>query len=250
MSSQLTNLVPIMDGTNYQQWSAAMQSFLMSQGQWRVTHKDTLPSTCVLELDEGKKWTGKFTEGAADYLVWLEDRDKALGNIRLRLHHNIGYQYNDVDNPYKLWGKLKDKYGKTGVTSAFVEFKGVMDTVIPNGSDPSPALDKIITHFARLDSQGWEIPSKVQGMMLLSKAPFSMESVVQVYAQMINDQPYEEGNLDPMKIAAAMRTSWETHGRFGAGKKNNQQQANKLSAVKPAQGQPHPSARLHTGDGG
>ena len=33
MSSQLTNLIPVLDGTNYQQWSAAMQSFLMSQGQ-------------------------------------------------------------------------------------------------------------------------------------------------------------------------------------------------------------------------
>ena len=35
MSSQLTNLVPVFDGTNYPQWAAAMQSFLMSQGQWK-----------------------------------------------------------------------------------------------------------------------------------------------------------------------------------------------------------------------
>ena len=27
--------IPMLDGTNYQQWSAAMQSFLMSQGQWK-----------------------------------------------------------------------------------------------------------------------------------------------------------------------------------------------------------------------
>ena len=37
MSSQLTNLVPVLDSTNYQQWSATMQSFLMSQGQWKCT---------------------------------------------------------------------------------------------------------------------------------------------------------------------------------------------------------------------
>ena len=30
----LTQLVPVLDGTNYQQWASAMQSFLMSQGQW------------------------------------------------------------------------------------------------------------------------------------------------------------------------------------------------------------------------
>jgi len=37
MSSQLTSLVPVLDGTNYQQWAAAMQSYLMSQGQWKCT---------------------------------------------------------------------------------------------------------------------------------------------------------------------------------------------------------------------
>ena len=26
----------MLDGTNYQQWAAAMQLYLMSQGQWRV----------------------------------------------------------------------------------------------------------------------------------------------------------------------------------------------------------------------
>ena len=35
MSSQLTNLVPMLDGTNYQQWYTAMESFLMSQGLWK-----------------------------------------------------------------------------------------------------------------------------------------------------------------------------------------------------------------------
>ena len=237
-----------MDSTNYQQWSAAMQSF-MSQGQWGCTSKEGAPPTVVLELDASDKWTGKFTEGAADYKAWLKDREKALGNIRLHLHHNIGYQYNEVNNPYDLWKTLKGKYGKVGVTSAFVEFKGAMETAIPNGSDPSPALDKIITHFVRLEAQGWETPSKVQGMKLLSKAPSNMESVVQVYAQMIKDQPEEDGNLDPLKISAAMRTSWETHGRFGAGKKN-QQQANKLSAVKPAQGQPPQFQQQRGNEGG
>ena len=36
MSSSLTTLVPVLSGPNYQVWSTAMKSFLMSQGQWRV----------------------------------------------------------------------------------------------------------------------------------------------------------------------------------------------------------------------
>ena len=36
MSNSLDRLVPRLDGTNYQEWSSAMQSYLMAQGQWLV----------------------------------------------------------------------------------------------------------------------------------------------------------------------------------------------------------------------
>ena len=47
MSSQLTSLVPVLDGTNYNQWAAAMQSFLMSQGQWWCTKPGFKPPVYV-----------------------------------------------------------------------------------------------------------------------------------------------------------------------------------------------------------
>ena len=34
MSSNVANLVPILDGTNYRQWAIAMKAFVMSQGLW------------------------------------------------------------------------------------------------------------------------------------------------------------------------------------------------------------------------
>ena len=36
MSSSLTTLVPVLTGPNYTSWAPMMQSFLMSQGQWKV----------------------------------------------------------------------------------------------------------------------------------------------------------------------------------------------------------------------
>src|SRR5258708_33949733 len=97
----------------------------------------------------------------------------------------------------------------------------------------------------------WDIPSKVQGMMILSKAPTSMEAVVQVFAQMINDQTEEQKqeSLEPEKICTAMRMSWETLGRSGAGKgKQHQQQAQKLSAVKQKTGPPNFQQQQQRGD--
>ena len=77
MSSQLTNLVPVFDGTNYQQWTAAMQSFLMSQGQWKCD-KDGADVPAEVKVE------GNVTN-AADIVSWLEDAEKAMGNIRLCL---------------------------------------------------------------------------------------------------------------------------------------------------------------------
>ena len=115
-----------------------------------------------------------------------------------------------------------------------------MDTVIPTGVDPTPALDKIMSHFTRLNKMNWEIPKKVIGMMMIVKAPSSMESIVQLYSTILTDATLQEqeDKSDPEKIALAMRGSWETHGRAGMSQ-SNQQRVNKLSAAKPAGNQPH-----------
>ena len=117
MSSQLTNLVLVLDSTNYQQWSAAMQSFLMSQGQWKCTKPGaTAPGVTTAEAEpeaEGEPSTSvtATTTGKEELASWNKDAEKALGNIHLRLHHTIGYQFNEVATPAFLWQALKNRYG-------------------------------------------------------------------------------------------------------------------------------------------
>jgi hypothetical protein len=232
MSSQLTSLVPVMDGTNYQQWAASMQSFLMSQGQWKCTKPNALAPNLKSTDDE--------ITNQSEVDDWNETAEKALGNIRLRLHYTIGYQYNDVYLPSALWGALATKYGAPGFSGAYLEFKGAMDTVIPNGSDPSPALDKIMAHFTRLETMKYKIPAKMQVMMLISKAPPNMESMIQLMTVKLQTELEKEESeqvWSPADAILAMRASWETHQRSGA-KGKQPQHANKLSAVKPGQGQP------------
>ena len=124
MSSQLTSLVPVLNGTNYQQWSAAMQSFPMSQGQWRCTRDGAeAPNTTTTTTEQEGGPSITVTTGREEVASWKEDAEKALGNIRLCLHHTIGYQFNDVESPSTLWETLKAKYGPVSLTHAFVEFK-------------------------------------------------------------------------------------------------------------------------------
>src|SRR5258708_19624393 len=131
----------------------------MSQGQWKCAKADAAPPTVRTE--------GEVTTGQEELDKWNQDSEKAVGNIRLRLHHTIGYQFDSQEDPSKLWASLKEKYGAPGIPKAFIEFKGAMDTVIPNGSDPSPALDKIISHFVHLNSINSEIPQHVHPTLII-----------------------------------------------------------------------------------
>src|SRR5258708_29564536 len=85
------------------------------------------------------------------------------------------------------------------------------------------------------------MPDKIQGVRSMGKASTSMESMGQLFSQMLADVPdkEKEANMNPEKICAAFRTSWETHGRQGAKGKQNSQQAQKLSAVKQNSGPPN-----------
>src|SRR5882757_8280853 len=82
MSSQLTNLVPVLDGTNYLQWASAMQSYLMSQGQWWCTKPGFEPP--VFRKTEATEHTPE-TSNAQEVNTWVIDSEKAMGNICLRL---------------------------------------------------------------------------------------------------------------------------------------------------------------------
>ena len=158
MSSSLTSLVPVLDGTNYQQWASVMKSFLLSQRQWKVISKSApvykaTTTTASASTSGGKKKQTEEDEGEAKELTVttnnqevvdnFEDlNDKAVGNICLRLH-TICYQFNNVDSAQVLWSLLKDHYGQLGFTQLFLEFKGAMNTNIPQNADPRPAINKI-----------------------------------------------------------------------------------------------------------
>jgi len=235
MSSTLQSFVPVLDGTNYQQWAAAMQLYLMSQGQWRVVSKTapipiTKKGAPAMAAPKDDEEEGATTSAAPiitpdevyenqDVLEsWDEDVSKAVGNIRLRLHHTIAYQYNDIEDAGHLWTTLKEKYGSPGVSRAYLEFKGAMDTIIPNGQDPGPAIDKMLAHWTRLKEIHFDIPEKVKIMMLLAKAPATMETMVQIVSQ---EKDWRKIHLD--NIVQSMKTSWETASRAGSSRPQNQQ---------------------------
>jgi len=107
----------------------------------------------------------------------------ALGNICLRLHHSIAFKFKETMVAGTLWESLKDSYGSPGVFSIYAEFKQAIETKIPNNTDLSLAVDKFAAHFGRLAENGVMVEDHLQGMMLLSKLPPSMEAIAQLMCQ-------------------------------------------------------------------
>ena len=136
---------------------------------------------------------------------------KTLGNICLYLHHTIGYQYADEASPLKLWTLLKNKYSNPGVSCTFIEFKGIMDTIIPSHQDPFPAVDKILSHFMHLKDIGFEVTDKTQVMMFLMKCPPMMETIIQLFTLKWESDP----NLTVEDIIKAMGAFWQANTRTG-----------------------------------
>src|SRR6266704_5894034 len=76
MSSQLTSLVPVFDGSNWSTWSKAMTAFFMSQGLWGYV-AGTIPVPVVA--------AGPPPVTAADVALWNKNDEMARGNLTLRL---------------------------------------------------------------------------------------------------------------------------------------------------------------------
>ena len=88
MSSSLTTLVPVLSGPNYQTWSTAMKSFLMSQGQWCVlSHpcpKDITVDSKGQPLETNKMLSEEDVETNREKIKdWENDNQKAISNMML-----------------------------------------------------------------------------------------------------------------------------------------------------------------------
>ena len=190
MSSALTSLVPVLEGPNYQMWAPSMTSYLMSQGQWKILSKvkpkpiKAVAATTDTEAVDADDQTEEIEE-------YEEIDSKAHGNIRLRLHPTLQYKYKSEVSAGALWRTLEKDYGAPGVAAVYIEFKGAMETRIPDNSDPTFALDKINAHFGRLAESDVDIPEHLQAMILLSKLPSSMDSLALMMCQV--ESPLELG---------------------------------------------------------
>jgi len=125
----------------------------MSQGQYTILTKPRPKEPTTLKTDHDDFNADLHIMVAADVIdakheEWddkveklTEMNLKALGNIRLCLHHSIAYKYKDEKSAGELWRFLKQTYRKVGISAVYSEFKQAMDLKIPDNADPSLCHD-------------------------------------------------------------------------------------------------------------
>jgi hypothetical protein len=262
MSSSLNSFVPVLEGHNYQAWAPAMTSYLMHAGHSKVfkkksPHQKLCNKYYMKEVDLKTEQKDKdavllptfkdivdFLEADEEKEVdeWEEMNAKALGSIRLRLHHSIQYKFKDLPTAKELWGALESEYGKPGLSSVYVELKAAMDTIIPSDSDPSLSIDKFVTHFGRLSESKVLISDQAQALILLAKLPRSMDNIAQQFCQ-----TDDIDSVDLAKVRRQIILSWEQRNGKNA---TRPQQAKKISAVQRGPQEPTFQQQQQGGNGG
>jgi hypothetical protein len=66
--------------------------------------------------------------------------------------------------------------------------------------------------LTNLERQKWKITNKVKALMILSKAPASMEATVQIICMASSADRKEMEDLTPEKVAMTLWEAWENHG--------------------------------------
>ena len=131
--SSLHQLVPeLKDASGWQAWEATMQSYLESQGIWRLMQKDkpTLPKEEPTDPDKMPRIQILIDR----FEKWEEADSRAKGCIKLQVHFTIANQIKSLETAKEMWNMLVETYGKPGPTMAFVELKRALNIQIPENA--------------------------------------------------------------------------------------------------------------------
>src|SRR6266446_1398515 len=114
MSNTLEKHVPTFDGSNFLEWKAQMQAYLMEKGLWRIVN-----GTITLPV------AGTAGATQADVEAWYKQDDMANGSMTLRLAFNLRTGVVGASSA-ATWTALNTQFAQTGVAAVYQDFKAAM----------------------------------------------------------------------------------------------------------------------------
>ena len=141
MSSTLTQLVTVFNGTGYNAWADKMMAYLDFQGLSMIVNGEidqpsvptliTIPATTTVPASDNSLIVEARQEKAD---AWTLKDKQARGAIYLRLTPSIKSQV-QAELSYTVWTNLKDKFGVAGLPVIYSDFKKAMSFQL-SGNNP------------------------------------------------------------------------------------------------------------------
>ncbi len=233
MSSQLTSLVPIFDGSNWSTWSKAMTTFFMSQGLWGYV-AGTIPVPVIAP--------GPPPVTATNVALWNKNDEMARGNLTLRLSPVV-QQAVTGNTSQILWDTIKDQYGAVSMPCIYKDFKEAISICFNPNQHPTPQFEKMAAAFARLgavtvgtgaNQTTLAINLQLQALIALSALPAKWENLIPIICVGV---AIADLKLDD--VASQVIGQFETETNHGQHKAAQAAQSvQKISAVKCKCGDP------------
>jgi hypothetical protein len=200
MSSQITQLVPVLDESNYGTWAKSMKAYLMSLGLWSFANslddmpispdhpKDIKSANYASKTPDEQEALDKLYEIAVDFFnvahkEWQKKDHQTIGTIILRTNPSIQEELGTLDYANDVWTRLADSYGTATPTSVYKDFKKAIGVRIRTDTHPGPAIDDMFAAFQRLGAAKMSIPKPIQAMMLLATLPQKWEMLISIITQ-------------------------------------------------------------------
>jgi hypothetical protein len=222
MSNNISQFVPILDGSNYGIWSSAMRAFLMSLGLWAHTTGTTATPAEMVDV------AGAVTnQEACD--KWFEKDAMAIGHLTLRVNPFIQQELDSLPATSfadDYWTHLSTRYGTTMPSSVYKDFKETLNIRLNPSQHPTQQIDHMVTAFQHLTATSIIIPPQIQAMILLSALPQKWEMLVSIVTQQ-----HALTAIQLSHVCDAILAQYESENLRSDGK-GKQQHTNKLSTVK------------------
>jgi hypothetical protein len=222
MLNNVSQFIPIIDGSNYGIWSSAMRAFLMSLGLWAHTTGTTAAPAETVDA------AGVVTNQEACN-KWFEKDAMAIGHLTLRVNPSIWQELNSLPAASfadDYWTHLSTCYGTAMPSSLYKDFKETLNIRLNPGQHPSQQIDCMVAAFQHLTAASIIILPQIQVMILLSALPQKREMLVSIMTQ-----PHALTTIQLSHVHDAILAQYELENMHSGGK-GKQQHANKLSMVK------------------
>jgi hypothetical protein len=238
MSSALLNIIPVLNGTNWLSWAEFMDAYVMSKGHRRVltTQRLSIP-VAVTSTDRditNQDDIGKATKKQED---WNKDNERMMGYICLRVSPDVAQLIKGKNTAKQMWYSLKEGHSRQTLANTYVEFKGILDTRIPEDQSPGPALAKIQAHVECLSNFHVDLDKYIYLMLLVNKTlgyTQTQASILVMNQEMVDTTDTSVStNKHPklLNYAKMLEASWEQC-CLCSGNGRCTENANRITAVK------------------